>query len=79
MEHATASSTLVHNFVTQMLRQGDANVFKRYSHAKLNMKREALNQLDRQANEHDPGFWNSKAELREFWNSSVRQKTLQRP
>ena len=29
-------------FVTQMLRQGDSEVFKRYSQAKLNMMREAL-------------------------------------
>jgi len=27
-------------------------VFKRYSQAKLNMMREALSRLDRQANEH---------------------------
>ena len=40
------------HFVTQMLRQGDAAVFKRYSQAKLNMMREALTKLDRQANEH---------------------------
>ena len=40
------------HFVTQMLRQGDASVFKRYSQAKLNMMREALSKLDRQANEH---------------------------
>ena len=40
------------HFVTQMLRQGDAQVFKRYSQAKLNMMREALSKLDRQANEH---------------------------
>ena len=40
------------HFVTQMLRQGDATVFKRYSQAKLNMMREALSKLDRQANEH---------------------------
>jgi integrase len=40
------------HFVTQMLRQGDAAVFKRYSQAKLNMMREALNRLDRRANEH---------------------------
>jgi integrase len=40
------------HFVTQMLRQGDAGVFKRYSHAKLNMMREALDRLDRRANEH---------------------------
>jgi integrase len=41
------------HFVTLMLRQGDAGVFKRYSHAKLNMMREALDRLDRQANEHE--------------------------
>ena len=40
------------HFVTQMLRQGDSQVFKRYSHAKLNMMREALLKLDRHANEH---------------------------
>ncbi len=40
------------HFVTQMLRQGDSQVFKRYSQAKLNMMREALTKLDRQANEH---------------------------
>jgi integrase len=40
------------HFVTLMLRQGDAQVFKRYSHATLNMKREALTRLDRTANEH---------------------------
>ena len=39
------------HFVTQMLRQGDSQVFKRYSQAKLNMMREALSRLDRQANE----------------------------
>jgi hypothetical protein len=38
------------HFVTLMLRQGDAQVCKRYSPAKLNMMREALAQLDRQAN-----------------------------
>ena len=40
------------HFVTLMLRQGDAQVFKRYSQATLNMKREALTRLDRTANEH---------------------------
>ena len=40
------------HFVTQMLRQGDAGVFKRYSQAKLNMMREAMDRLDRTANEH---------------------------
>ena len=48
------------HFVTQMLRQGDAAVFKRYSQAKLNMKREALAQLDRQANEHGETFGTGK-------------------
>jgi integrase len=40
------------HFVTQMLRQGDSAVFKRYSQAKLNMMRECLQRLDRKANEH---------------------------
>lgn len=40
------------HFVTQMLRQSDSRVFKRYSQAKLMMMREALAKLDRQANEH---------------------------
>ncbi|MGH9403109.1 MAG: hypothetical protein ACRD2P_13475 [Terriglobia bacterium] len=43
-------------FVTLMLRQGRAGVFKRYSQAKLNVMREALDRLDRQANEHERGF-----------------------
>ena len=42
------------HFVTQLLRQGDAGVFKRYSQAKLNMMREAMDRLDRKANEHEP-------------------------
>src|SRR6266851_7580850 len=38
-------------WVTQMLRQGDAKVFKKYSQTQLQMKREALIKLNRQANE----------------------------
>ena len=38
-------------FVTQMLRQTDAKVFKKYSQMKLQMKREALAKLNRQASE----------------------------
>jgi hypothetical protein len=34
-----------------MLRQGDAEVSKLYSQAKLGMMREALTKLDRQANQ----------------------------
>ncbi len=44
------------HFVTQMLRQGDSAVFKRYSQAKLNMMREALGKLDRRANEHSLSY-----------------------
>ena len=40
------------HFVTQLLRQGDSAVFKRYSQAKLKMMREALAKLDRGAAEH---------------------------
>ena len=49
------------HFVTQMLRQGDSGVFKRYSQAKLNMMREALARLDRRANEHEGSFGTAKA------------------
>ena len=38
-------------WVTQMLRQGDAQVFKKYSQMKLQMKREALDKINRRANE----------------------------
>jgi integrase len=38
-------------WVTQMLRQGDSQVFKKYSQMKLQMRREALEKLNRQANE----------------------------
>jgi integrase len=42
-------------WVTQLLRQGDAKVFKKYSQMKLQMKREALLSLDRQASEKRTG------------------------
>jgi len=38
-------------WVTQLLRQGDSQVFKRYSQIKLQMKREALEKINRQVNE----------------------------
>ena len=38
-------------WVTQLLRQGDSQVFKKYSQMKLQMKREAQEKLNRQANE----------------------------
>ena len=38
-------------FVTQLLRQGDAKVFRKYSYMKLQMKREAQAKVNRQANE----------------------------
>jgi hypothetical protein len=38
-------------WVTQLLRQGDAKVFKKYSQMKLQMKREALEKMNRQASE----------------------------
>jgi hypothetical protein len=36
---------------TQVLRQGDAKVFKKYAQMKLQMKREALQKLNRSASE----------------------------
>lgn len=41
-------------WVTQMLRQSDAQVMKKYSQMKLRMKREALEKLNREANEMKP-------------------------
>jgi integrase len=41
-------------WVTQLLRQSDAQVFKKYSQMKLRMKREALEKLNRRANEMLP-------------------------
>jgi integrase len=41
-------------WVTQMLRQADAQVFKKYSQMKLQMKHEALEKLNRRANEMEP-------------------------
>jgi integrase len=38
-------------WVTQLLRQGDAKVFKKYSQMKLQIKRGALQKLNRAANE----------------------------
>lgn len=43
-------------WVTQMLRQGDAQVFKKYSQMKLQMKREALEKLNRRAGEIAPAI-----------------------
>ena len=43
-------------WVTQLLRQGDAKVFKKYSQMKLQMKREALQKLNRMANEASRSF-----------------------
>jgi len=48
-----SSGGVADHFVTLMLRQSDAAVFKRYSQAKFNMMREALDRLDRRANEHE--------------------------
>ncbi len=46
---------------TQLLRQGDPKVFKKYSQMKLQMKREALEKLNRHANEIGKGSDTVKA------------------
>jgi hypothetical protein len=58
-------------WVTQLLRQGDAKVFKKYSQMKLQMKREALVKMNRQANDA-VGFWHSHDSVKylaQFWLS----------
>jgi integrase len=47
---------VVDEWVTQLLRQTDAKVFKKYSQMKLQMKREALLKLNRRANEQGKSF-----------------------
>ena len=47
-------------WVTQLLRQGDSMVFKKYSQMKLQMKREALQKLNRHANELGKGSATAK-------------------
>jgi hypothetical protein len=53
---SVAPPTVADEWVTQLLRQGDAKVFKKYSQMKLQMKREALRKLNRHANESSPSF-----------------------
>jgi integrase len=55
--HATRLSAggVADEWVTQMVRQTDAKVFKKYSQMKLQMKREALAKLNRKANEAESG------------------------
>ena len=43
-------------WVTQLLRQGDAKVFKKHSQTKLQMKSEALQKPNRQANDSSRSF-----------------------
>jgi integrase len=56
-----SASGLTDEWVTQVLRQGDSMVFKKYSQVKLQMKREALQKLNRQANELGKSFDTAKA------------------
>ena len=46
-----------------MLRQGDAQVFKKYSQMKLQMKREALEKINRRASEMAQNFAGSPTVL----------------
>ena len=53
-------------WVTQLLRQEDAKVFKKYSQMKLQMKRKALQKLNRKANEGSTGFFHGEDQLMGF-------------
>ena len=62
-------------WVTPLLRQGEAKVFKKYSQMKLQMKREALIKLNRQANEQGMNqdiSYDTDGALAQFWHSFVR-------
>ena len=56
-------------WVTQMLRQGDAQVFKKDSQMKLQMKREALEKLNRRASEMASATGNVRA--RSWFNERI--------
>jgi hypothetical protein len=64
-------------WVTQMLRQTDSKVFKKYSQMKLQMKREALTKLDRSANERrwGKGFWYGNSGPKTFLGSEDAERT----
>ena len=55
---ATRSSAggVADEWVTQLLRSGNANVFRKYLRIKLQIKREALKKRNRKANEGQPRF-----------------------
>jgi integrase len=55
-EIAVSAGGVADEWVTQLLRQGDSMVFKKYSQMKLQMKREALQKLNRRANELGRSF-----------------------
>jgi hypothetical protein len=52
--------------VTQLQRQGDAQMLKKDSHMKLQMKREALKKLNRKANDGQAGFDTGRTD--EVWH-----------
>ena len=61
------------HFVTQMLRQGDAKVFRKHSQAKLVMVRESIEKLDRETKEYSatsgtvtPNWWTFGTVLESF-------------
>ena len=51
MQLDSSAGGVADEWVTQLLRQGDAKVFKNYSQMNLQMKREALEKMNRLANE----------------------------
>ena len=53
-------------WVVQLLRQGNSDVFKKYSQIKLAMKREALGQINRRANEMSVGEAQTGPVYRDF-------------
>jgi integrase len=61
-----SASGVADESVTQLLRQGDSQAFKKYSQMKLAMKREALKKLNRLANEMTVGEAQSVPVVRGF-------------
>ena len=63
-------------WVTQLLRQGGAKVFKKDSQMKLHMEREALAKLNRQANEIGPGLAQHRNRLKKETAKAMERQSI---
>jgi hypothetical protein len=76
MQLGSGAGGVADEWVTQLLRQGDARVFKKYSQMKLQMKREALEKMNRLANEMSLDAGNSGDPAKEFGTVLVQSTNM---